>query len=60
MKTIRYVVCWANDIGEYWQEVVGKVATQEKVRHLLDIGVEEEEIIVARKIPISKLENENS
>ena len=53
--TITYVVCWTNDIGEYWEEVGGKVRMQEKVSHLLDIGVEEEEIIVTRKIPISKV-----
>jgi len=52
---VRYVVCWTNDIGEYWEEIDGKDEMQEKVSHLLDIGVEEEEIIVARKIPISKV-----
>lgn len=52
---IRYIVCWTNDIGTYWEEVGGKNEMQEKVSHLLDIGVEEEEIIVARQVSISKV-----
>ena len=54
-KTARYVICWNNDIGEYWQEGFDKGGMEEKVSHLLSIGVEEEDIIVARKVSISKL-----